>query len=104
MTPEVVRASVADSARFDVFQLGEAALAGDAARALRMLGGLRAEGSEATLVLWALSRTLRDLWSLRAGDGAPGWQRQAAARARAHGAPRSCRMRRSPRARAVPTA
>jgi DNA polymerase-3 subunit delta len=81
VTPEVVRASVADSARFDVFQLGDSALAGDAARALRMLGGLRAEGSEATLVLWALSRTLRDLWSLRAGDGAPGWQRQAAARA-----------------------
>ena len=81
VTPEVVRASVADSARFDVFQLGDSALAGDAARALRMLGGLRAEGSEATLVLWALARTLRELWSLRAGDGAPGWQRQAAARA-----------------------
>jgi DNA polymerase III subunit delta len=80
VTPEAVRASVADSARFDVFQLGDSTLAGDAPRALRMLGGLRAEGSEATLVLWALARTLRDLWSVRAGDGAPGWQRQAAAR------------------------
>jgi DNA polymerase-3 subunit delta len=83
VTPDTVRASVGDSARFDVFQLGDTVLAGDAARALRMLAGLRAEGSEATLVLWALLRTLRDLWNVRAGEGAPGWQRQAAARAQA---------------------
>jgi DNA polymerase-3 subunit delta len=37
---------VADSARFDVFQMTDAAFAGDAARALRMLSGLRAEGEE----------------------------------------------------------
>jgi DNA polymerase-3 subunit delta len=67
VTPDTVRASVGDSARFDVFQLGDTVLAGDAARALRMLAGLRAEGSEATLVLWALLRTLRDLWNVRAG-------------------------------------
>lgn len=35
---------VADSARYDVFKLVDAALAGDAARALRILAGLRAEG------------------------------------------------------------
>ena len=48
--------SVADSARFDVFQLSEAVLAGTAARALRVLAGLRAEGTEPTLVLWALDQ------------------------------------------------
>lgn len=35
---------VADSARFDVIKLVDAALAGDTARALRVLAGLRAEG------------------------------------------------------------
>jgi DNA polymerase III subunit delta len=37
---------VADSARFDVFGLTEAALGGDAPRALRILRGLRAEGEQ----------------------------------------------------------
>jgi len=37
---------VADSARFDVFRLSDAALGGDAARALRVLAGLRAEGEQ----------------------------------------------------------
>ncbi|MEJ1965807.1 MAG: DNA polymerase III subunit delta [Gammaproteobacteria bacterium] len=41
VTVEDVLASVADSARFDVFQLGECALAGDTSRALRMIEGLR---------------------------------------------------------------
>jgi DNA polymerase-3 subunit delta len=35
---------VADSARFDVFKLADAALQGDAARALRIIAALRAEG------------------------------------------------------------
>lgn len=37
---------VADSARYDVFKLTDAALAGEGARALRILAGLRAEGDE----------------------------------------------------------
>jgi DNA polymerase III subunit delta len=78
-----VLASVADSARFDVYQLNEAVLAGEASRALRILGSLRAEGdSDLTLALWALTRAMRDLWSgLTAPPGASrgGWQRQAAA-------------------------
>ena len=79
LTPETVLASVADSARFDVFRLGEAALAGETARALRVLGGLRAEGTEPTLVLWALTRALREVWSAREGGATPPWQRQGAA-------------------------
>jgi len=79
---DTVLASVADSARFDVFQLGEAVLAGETERALRVLAGLRAEGTEPTLVLWALTKALRDLWN--AITGPPGgkpraWQRQAVA-------------------------
>jgi len=37
---------VADSSRFDVFKLVDAALAGEAARATRMLAGLRGEGEQ----------------------------------------------------------
>ena len=70
-------AAVADSARFDVFRLSEAALAGEAARALRVLAALRAEGTEPTLVLWALVKALRDLSGAlsRPGGGARTWQR-----------------------------
>ncbi|MGH8231373.1 MAG: DNA polymerase III subunit delta, partial [Steroidobacteraceae bacterium] len=56
--PDIAAAS-ADSARFDVFQLGEAVRGGDAARALRILSGLQAEGAEPPFVLWALLRELR---------------------------------------------
>lgn len=61
---EVVRRAVADSARFDVFSLTDAALAGETARATRILGGLRSEGQEPVLILWALSREIRVLAGL----------------------------------------
>ncbi|HEX8783353.1 MAG TPA: DNA polymerase III subunit delta, partial [Steroidobacteraceae bacterium] len=84
VTVDTVLASVADSARFDVFQLGEAVLLGETTRALRMLAGLRAEGTEPTLALWALAKAVRDVWNARsAGGRAPAWQRQAAALERA---------------------
>ena len=63
-----VLGAVASSARYDVFALGEAVVIGDASRALRVLAGLRGEGTEPTLVLWAITRELRNLWSLRRGD------------------------------------
>jgi DNA polymerase-3 subunit delta len=53
--------SVGDSARFDVFTLATAARAGNAARALRIIAGLRTEGVEATLVLWSLLREARQM-------------------------------------------
>jgi len=51
-----VAASSGDSARFDVFQLVRAIGAADVPRVLRLLAGLRAEGTEPTLVLWSLLR------------------------------------------------
>ncbi len=74
---EAVAAAVADSARYDVFQLGEAALAGDAARALRILEGLRAEGGEPVLVLWALTRDLRAVAGVQAGRALPTFNKSA---------------------------
>jgi DNA polymerase-3 subunit delta len=60
-TAEVL-ASSAQSSRFDVSQLGEAVLIGDTQRALRVLAGLRAEGIEPTLILWAIWQELRTVW------------------------------------------
>ncbi|HFD92113.1 MAG TPA: DNA polymerase III subunit delta [Gammaproteobacteria bacterium] len=56
-----VLAAVTDSARYDVFGLVDCALAGDVGRSMRMLDGLRAEGVEPILVLWALAREIRQL-------------------------------------------
>ena len=52
---------VADSARYDVFELASSAFSGQPQRALRILAGLRAEGREPPLVLWALLNDLRGL-------------------------------------------
>ncbi|MGH8130659.1 MAG: DNA polymerase III subunit delta [Steroidobacteraceae bacterium] len=76
-----VRDAVANSARYDVFQLGEAALEGDAPRSLRILEGLRAEGAEPPLVLWALCRELRVLAGARNGAMPPAYGQQAERRA-----------------------
>jgi DNA polymerase-3 subunit delta len=73
-----VLAAVANSARYDVYQLGEAALDGDAQRSLRILEGLRTEGAEPALVLWALCRELRALAEARRNPGREaGYGRQA---------------------------
>lgn len=56
---EQVLAAVADSSRYDVFKLVDAALAGDTARTIRMLRGLRAEGVEPVMVSWLVNRELR---------------------------------------------
>lgn len=54
-----VTEAVANSARYDVFALAEAALAGDASRAARILHGLRAEDNALTLILWSVVREIR---------------------------------------------
>lgn len=58
---DTVAALVSDSARYDIFALVDAALLGQAGRSQRMLAGLRAEGVEPVLVLWALAREIRSL-------------------------------------------
>ena len=51
--------ALGDSARYDVMRLTQAIAAGEAARALRILAGLRAEGDEPVRVLWWLVNALR---------------------------------------------
>ncbi|UCB54723.1 MAG: DNA polymerase III subunit delta [Thiotrichales bacterium] len=61
-----VRDAVADSSRFSVFELADSALAGDQARVIRILHGLRAEGVEPVLVTWALAKEVRLLAAVSA--------------------------------------
>jgi DNA polymerase III subunit delta len=58
---EAVENAVADVARFDVFQLSEAWLSGDAARACRILAALENEGEGVPLLLWQLGEDLHAL-------------------------------------------
>lgn len=56
-----VEDAVADVARYDVFELSEAWLAGDAARALRVLRSLASEGQAVTLAVWQFSEDVHAL-------------------------------------------
>ena len=56
-----VEAAVADVARYDVFELSEAWLAGDATRAVRVLRALEAEGEAATLAVWQFAEDVHAL-------------------------------------------
>lgn len=58
---EQVKDAVMDVARYDVFKLSEAMLAGDAARFAHILDGLRAEGTATVLILWALAEDIRTM-------------------------------------------
>ncbi len=65
ITAEVVEATVADNARFDVYLLTETVLRGDAVRALRILRGLRSEDMAVQIVLWALHKEVRLVCAMR---------------------------------------
>jgi DNA polymerase-3 subunit delta len=58
---EQIESAVLNVARYDVFKLGEAVLAGQVGRALRMLDGLQAEGEAAVLVHWTLTEDIRGM-------------------------------------------
>ena len=63
---EQLAAAVADSARYDVFELVDSALRGDAARCFRILDGLRSEGQAPAVVLWAVHREIRSVAQISA--------------------------------------
>jgi len=56
---EQVASAVADSARYNIYDLVDSALQGDVCRTSRIIGGLKNEGVEPVLMLWALSREVR---------------------------------------------
>ncbi|WP_280563974.1 DNA polymerase III subunit delta [Chromohalobacter sp. 48-RD10] len=61
---QAIAGGVEDNARYDVFTLIDACLRGDRVRVSRIVSGLRGEGIEAPVVLWALTRELRIFLSL----------------------------------------
>ena len=62
---EQIHSAVLNVARHDVFKLSEAVLAGAVGRALRMLGGLQAQGVAAVLVHWRLAADIQALQRVR---------------------------------------
>lgn len=64
---DAVSRGLVDHARFNVYALTDACLAGDARKALRVLTVLRSEGTEPVLVSWALARELRALVRIEHG-------------------------------------
>ncbi len=94
VSAEAVNDAVANSSRYDVYKLTDAALAGDANRSVKILGGLRAEGVEPVIVMWALTRELRTLARLddvirQGGDLGGAMQKSGVWRSR-QGLVRSC--------------
>lgn len=70
---EDIERAVLNVARYDVFKLSEAVLAGQHARVQRMLTGLQAEGEAPVLVHYSLSEDIRALKRVRdaMADGRP---------------------------------
>ena len=75
ISAEQVASQSLDSARFDVFDLTDAALGGAIERIPRILDALRGEGTASAIVLWALAREIRVLVQMsqdpRQGAAAP---------------------------------
>ena len=71
VTGEMLVRSVTDNARYDPFDLVDAALSGNAAHAVSVLEHLRAEGTAPALILWVLTDTARTLLRLGAGEQTP---------------------------------
>ena len=68
ISAEAVRESVLNVSRYDAFQLGEAVLAGDAARTSRILQGLQDEGENAVAVMNPLMWVLRPLVRIKQAE------------------------------------
>jgi DNA polymerase-3 subunit delta len=70
LSEEQIRTAILKVARYNVFALTEAMLAGDLARLNRMLDGLKGEGEPLVLILWSVTEELRLLSKLKAASDA----------------------------------
>jgi len=73
LAPEAVEAAIADVARYDIFQLSESWLAGDATRVLRILSALQAEGDAPIAAIWQLVEDVHAIAAVHAmvREGSP---------------------------------
>ncbi|QFU77038.1 DNA polymerase III subunit delta [Halioglobus maricola] len=65
ISAETITASVSNNARYNLFDMTDHALRGNASDSLKMLHGLRSEGTEPAVALWALLREIRTLYQAR---------------------------------------
>jgi len=66
---EEVKNAVLDVARYNVFEIGATLLKGERAHFVRMLDGLRGEGTALPLVLWAIAEEARAMAKVKAAMG-----------------------------------
>ena len=66
LNAEQIQSAVSDSARYDIFSFADVTLAGEPQRVTKLLFGLKAEGVEPVLMLWALHREIRVLSQIHA--------------------------------------
>jgi len=64
ITTKEIAEVISDNARFNIFDLTHYALLGAQKRVIRILSGLQFSGTETTLVLWSITRELRELYSM----------------------------------------
>jgi DNA polymerase-3 subunit delta len=65
LSTEAIESVVADSSRYDVFDLCDCVLAGKVGRVMKMMQGLKTEGVLAPVVLWAIAREARLLGRIK---------------------------------------
>jgi DNA polymerase-3 subunit delta len=68
LSDELVREAVLKVSRYDAFQLGDAILAGDPSRTVRILQGLQDEGEQAVAVMNPLMWVLRPLVRIKQAE------------------------------------
>lgn len=61
LSAEEISEAISDQARFDLFSLVDQALLGEAESTVRILSQLKESGTEPTLLLWTLTREIRQL-------------------------------------------
>ena len=73
LAQEAVEAAIANVARYDIFQLSESWLAGDATRVLRILSALQAEGDAPIAAIWQLVEDVHAIAAVHAmvREGSP---------------------------------
>ncbi|MBO66952.1 MAG: DNA polymerase III subunit delta [Acidiferrobacteraceae bacterium] len=61
LTSEWLDNNICDQAKFTIYQFVDSCLQGATTRAMRMLSGLRRDGNDANMLVWALAREFRQL-------------------------------------------
>lgn len=64
LSTDEIQAAIGDHARFDVFKLVDQALLGHAEATVRILSQLQESDTESTMILWSLTREIRQLLQL----------------------------------------